>query len=794
MQQSIDHLIDRDFHEIFKYIRKNYLVFLISGLVLLSIAFVYNQISIPKFKITAQVLIKSENSAERGGISNVLNLNLLGDNTNFNNELLKIKTIPFIEKVVQNLDLEVTYFSKGTFKFSDLYTDSPIKVIFVSDHPQPIGGNFELELLDNDEFMLTLKEDQMASYNYAKKRYLGSLPKINIKQKGKFGQLIENKYFSFVIKADSAKIGIYKKNKVFFRFNSISDLALAYQKSLNIEPINEKVTSGIITYDDSNADKGIDIINTLCNVYIEEDLSKRNHLANVTIQYIDKLLSEVTDSLSNSEKELQKIKSTNQIFDVGQQSNAINQQLIDIDKQKSDIHSKIRYYNYVKGHLNENKSLNALIVPSSIGINDASLSNLITELLNLTTEKSSYVDNSQEKSPQLKIINSKIESIKNSIYQNINYLLKTLEINESELQSQANKLNFEISKMPVTQRQLLVYERKFKLNDAIYTFLQEKRAEANITMASNISTIEIIEPAVNLGKVFPKKSQNFAFALILSILLPIVLLSVYNRFRVTFANYEEITKITSFPILGKLLHSHKKDQWNITESANTPYVESLRSLRTNLDYFIRNTTRQVILITSSTENEGKSFTAYNLALGFSLLKKKTLLIGFDLRKPTKYLGLDATDMIGITSYYIGKATLDDIIVKTDNPKLDVIPAGKIPPNPAELIELDKTKEIFNTLKNMYDYIIVDTSPMHYFTDAFLLMKHSDIKLIVARHNITNRHIFSKLIANIEEKNIANVALIYNDIPVEGEYKYGYKYYNQSNKKSKKKSKGQSNNV
>ena len=786
MQKNLNHFVDRDFSEIFKYFKKNIALFIIVGIVFMAIAFVYNKIAIPRYKITSQILIKAEDQNQRQSLSNVMNFSILGDNTNFNNELLKIKTIPFIEQVIENLNIEVCYFDKGTFKYTELYHDSPIKVIYVSDHPQLLGLMFELQILNSKEYILTAKGNDIYTYNYSLRKHLTSMPEINITKRGKFGDLIETNVFSFVIKLD--RHPSFGKDKIYFNFSSINDLALSYQKSLNIEPINDKVTSGIITYEDSNSDKGTDIINTLCNVYIDEDLKKRNHLANVTIQYIDKLLGEVSDSLSNSEKELQRIKSSNQIFDVGQQSTAINQQMIELDKQKSDIRTRIRYYNYVKAHLNDNKSLNDLLIPSSIGINDLTLSNLITELSNLTTERNSYIDNNQEKNPQLKIILSKIESIKNSIYGNINYILKTLEINESEMQSQSNKLSAEISKMPVTQRQMLVFERKFKLNDAIFTFLQERRAEANITMASNISNIEILEPAVDLGKVFPKKGQNYIFAFILALVLPVVISSIYSRFRITFAGVDEVSKLTTFPILGKLLHSHKKDQWTVSESSNTPYIESMRSLRTNLDYFIRNTTRQVILISSTSENEGKSFTALNLASGFALLRKKTLLLCFDLRKPTQYLGLDATNMIGITSYYIGKATLDDIIIKTDNDRLDIIPAGNIPPNPSELIELDKTRDIFNTLKNMYDYIIVDSPPLYYFTDAFLLMKHSDIKLLVVRHNITKRNIFNTLIGNIEEKEISNVGIIYNDLPVEGDYKYGYKYYAQGNKKTRKKKK------
>lgn len=780
MQKTLNHYVDRDFSEILKYFRKHIVLFIFVGLILISLAVLYNKLSTPRYKITSQIMIKPEDQNQTRSLSNVLNFSILGDNTNFNNELLKIKSIPFIEQVIENLDIDVCYFEKKTFRFSELYHNSPIRVIYVKDHPQLIGIMFELQILNSKEYILTAFGNDANTYNYATRKYMTQMPEVKFYKRGKFNEIVETNLFSFVIKLE--KHPSYVKDFVYFNFSSVGDLAQTYQKAINIEPINEKVTSGIITYEDSNPEKGTDIINTLCAVYIDEDLKKRNHLANITIKYIDKLLGEVSDSLSNTERELQRIKTNNQIFDVGQQSSAINQQLIDIDKQKSDIHSRIRYYNYVKAHLLDNKSINDILIPSAIGINDVTLSTMISELSTLTTDRNSYIDNSQGKNPQVKILNSKIESIKNSIYGNINYILKTLEINESEMQSQSNKLNSEISKMPVTQRQMLVYERKFKLNDAIYTFLQERRAEANITMASNISNIEIVEPAVNVGKIFPKNSQNILFAIILALILPAVFSSIYARFRVTFADVDELMKLTSFPVLGRLLHAHNRNLWSFSETTNNPYTESLRSLRTNLDYFIRNTTRQVILISSCSENEGKSFTAFNLASSFAMLRKKTVLICFDLRKPTQYMGHDAANMIGITSYYIGKATLDDIIIKTDNEKLDIIAAGNIPPNPSELIELDKTREIFNNLKNIYDYIIVDSPPLFYFTDAFLLMKHSDIKLLIVRNNYSKKRIFTTLIKNIEEKEITNVGIIYNDIPIEGEYKYGYNYYVHGNKK------------
>jgi tyrosine-protein kinase Etk/Wzc len=275
--------------------------------------------------------------------------------------------------------------------------------------------------------------------------------------------------------------------------------------------------------------------------------------------------------------------------------------------------------------------------------------------------------------------------------------------------------------------------------------------------------------------IFPKKYQNLIFAFILSLIIPLVIISVYDRLRSSFGSYDEVSKYSSRPLLGKILHTTKKTI-KASSQESSPYLESLRLLRTNLDFFIRDSQRRVILVTSSIENEGKSFTAYNLAMSFALLKKSVVLVTFDLRKPSNYPGLSVENMIGITSYYIGKATMEDIIVHTEVERMDIIPAGKLPPNPAELIELERTKDIINQLKHRYDYIILDTPPIYYFTDTFLLMKHADINLLVIRHNVTNKNIFSRTIHSIEEKNIPNVALVYNDIPVESNYKYGYKYY------------------
>ena len=219
---TLDRFIDRDFNEIFKFFRKNYLIFLITGFILIAFTFVFNQTSVPRYKITSQVLIKQDDPNQNKNMGNVLSFNILGDNTNFNNELVKIKSIPFIEKVIENLNLQLTYYEKNTFRYSELYNDAPVTVNYVPTHAQIINAMFEIEFISNTEYYLSVSGKDLSCYNYALKRYAKNIPQIDFKKRLKFGDLVENDGFSFIVKIDSAKIVDYKKKKVYFNFSSIN--------------------------------------------------------------------------------------------------------------------------------------------------------------------------------------------------------------------------------------------------------------------------------------------------------------------------------------------------------------------------------------------------------------------------------------------------------------------------------------------------------------------------------------------------------------------------------------------
>jgi len=345
------------------------------------------------------------------------------------------------------------------------------------------------------------------------------------------------------------------------------------------------------------------------------------------------------------------------------------------------------------------------------------------------------------------------------------------------------KIQGQISQMPKTEQQLGGFERKYRLNDAIYNYLLEKRAEAKITQASNLPDDIIIEPAMQAGggPVSPNTTKNYIMAFLLGIGLPFSYLITRKVLNNKIESQESIERITNIPVLGKILHNYKKSSNVVFEYPKSPIAESYRVLRTNFDFAMKGGSHKVIMITSCIAGEGKSFNAMNVAMSYAQLGRKTLLINFDLRKHASYFNRQDDNSVGMSSFLINKVSLKEIILKSPDEKLDFINSGPIPPNPAELLALEETKKMINGLKDQYEYIIIDTPPLAQVTDGFLLMETADLKVVVVRYNFSKKKVLSMVLKDLKHKNIEDVCLVLNDNRIKSD-QYGYGYgYNKKNK-------------
>lgn len=776
---------DNDLKKVAELLLRNYKLFIFSMFIAISVAFLLNRYLVPVSKIAASVLIKEKNDQSgSAGVNDFLNSSLFGKNENFQNELWVFQSLPVFKNTVKNINLSVSYYQKKDFQVIDVYNEAPFRILFSPLHVQPLGIRFFITFYKGGNFKIKAESKKANFYNYNTEEYVYQKDNWSFEANGKPGILIETQDLAFIVKLDSVKrINDEEASSYSFEFADQNALSEYYKSHFKFDVVDKKATVIEISMESESVSKGIDLINGVMDEYSRQNLERKNHIAGITIDYIDQQLGEISDSLSMTESNLQRFRSANQLLNVAEQSTGISAQYVDLQNKRAELITRKRYYDYVADYLVKNDDYSGMMVPSSIGIQDQILTSLITELIAAQAQRSNLIENKQEKNPLVNKLSIKIDNIRKTIADNISAVRQTTDISIDEMNKRVSKIEAQITNLPKTEQQLGGFERKYKLNDAIYNYLLEKRAEAKITKASNLPDDIIIEPArqVGGGPIFPNPNKNYLIALFLGMGLPFGFLIIRKALNTKIETQENIERMTNLPVLGKIIHNHKKTNNVVFEYPKSPIAESYRVLRTNLDFSMKGGSHKVILVTSCITGEGKSFNAINIAMSYAQLGRRTILLDFDLRKQTSYFNRQEETTLGLSSYLIKKASLKDIISKSPDNKLDYIPSGPIPPNPAELLAQDETKNMISELKNQYDYIIIDTPPLAQVTDGFLIMERSDLKVIVVRYNYSKKKVLSMVLKDLKHKNIENLCIVLNDNRIKSDqYGYGYGY----NKKGK----------
>ena len=776
---------------------KKYYIYCV--LILLFLAFVYNRYSKTMYKNQTIVYVSKnkENSFLSPPQDLSFNFGMFSGQNIIDNEIEIIKSFTLVRTVINSMDLKVTYYAfknsplaellKDTplVRKRELYNDSPIKVIIDPSFLQPVNTDFQINILNSESFEIAVYGKSKYLYNYIDDRVESMANEVIFKKRYNFGDKIQTRYFNIsIIKTNAFDENFTKENSLHFTFNNINWLTLDYISRLSAEPTSQTSTLINVTLKGIHSDRITDFLNTLTSLYMERNLEKKNMTALNTVDFIDTQIADISDSLSIAENKLRNFRSSNQVMDLSYQGQQIFEKLSTLETEKANITMQKRYYTYLKDYLDNNPDVTDILVPSSMNVVDPILNNLITQLIAFNAERASSTN------PQniyLSSLNLRIDNIKKTIRENVNNSLNTINISMNEINYRISTLSNQVSQMPKTELQLKGIERKFTLNDAIYTFLLQKRSEAQIARASSMPDYEIIDPAryATAFPIAPKKRLNLFFALVLGLLIPSSFIMGRDFFNNKITDPEEIESITHFPILGNVFHNFRRTSLVVNQYPNSSVTESFRALRTNFEFFSDGGQKQVLLLTSTSSGEGKSFCAINLASAFALNGSRTVLLEFDLRRPKIHQEFGSSNMIGISSYLIDKAIIEDIIMPTQIENLDLISAGPAAPNPAELIASEKTSEFLMKLKEMYDYIIIDSAPAGVLTETYQLMKYSDVNIFVTRIDETLREAFKNTIKAIETNKFSNLAILINDVNAKRDaYKYGYdnKYYTDDRKR------------
>ncbi len=715
----------------------------------------------PEYQISAQLLISDDDDSrasigsDDGAYSGVT----LGTQNKVENQLIILKSTNQIVKTLKQLDFSVSYYQKGLFLTNEIYNKTPIEVIPDTSEFRLPYNTFCIEFINQNEFYLTIDEN---------KKY---------KKIGKLFEKITEPGFSFTIQPVEKKIKnkSYVNNTYCFKFNTLNSLVNRYKRKIKIQSLGRSSIYEI-SITENSIQKGIDFLNILTQNSVNYTLEKKNQIANNTIQFIDNQLIGVTDSLANAKKVLQNFRSRNEVVDVSMQGQMISQQSQDLESQRHEIAQELDYYNYLLDYVqNKRGNEETLTPPSSQNVTDPLLSQLIGELSSLNAEKASLLFNSSSENPNVTRINRRIQSIKNSIVENTKNLITTTQRSLNDIDKRLMKLSYEIRKLPQKEQMLSDIQKKFETSDEIHTHLLERRYNAELAKAANMPDNEIIEYAGAVGKVKPNTLHIIFIVVLLGIGFPSVIIFLIIFLNEKIQDKDDLEGI-QYPVIGTVpQQKNKKKGLEIINNPHSAIAETYRTIRTSLEFYSTEDNCKTILVTSSIPNEGKSFTASNLAISYAQLGKKTIIIGFDMRKPTLHqiLNLKSNNK-GLSRFLINNKenNRNGLIERSKVPNLDVVFAGDVPPNPVELIAGEKTQLLFSQLKQLYDIIILDTPPIGLVTDAIILSAHADVNILVTRHNVTPQKTLEEILLDDNVKKMKNLNVLINALPMK---KWGYSY-------------------
>lgn len=743
----------------------NWYWFAISLLLALILSYGMNRYSPKVYTVASTLLIKDDMNGGIGGIATsvIPGGDIFRNQQNLKNEMEILKSFSLNKKVMEKLeDFHVQYMGVGRRGIveSVLYKDCPFIVKYDSLKNQNKGVKVGITILNENEYNIEL--------NGGKK----------IKRTVKFGERFSESGFDFILHKRYDNKPLFSKeesNIYYFVFKDPASLANEYRAKLVVAPRDKDASLVTLTVSGFVPRQESDYLNMLMDVYIFDGLEYKKQIAEKTIEFINEQLNVVSDSLEVAAKKLESFRMANSFIDLKNEVNSIQTKVDKAKQEKAMYNLQLQYYNYLSQYLEERNSNGAIISPTIIGITDQLLISLVGELTNLQRKKEEMGLNIGDNQPAIELINQQMASTQSALKESVKNCIAALNLSLALAEEDIASGVEEINTLPSTEKTFISIQRQFDLNNTIYTYLLEKRAESGIAKASTLPDNRPIDYAQLRGQIKPKERKNYLIAIALGLLIPAVIIALIDFLNDKVIDKKDLLRKTKVPIIGFISHSDSKNEIVVVEKPGSALSESFRSVRTALKYYVKENEVCVIAISSAISSEGKTFISVNLASIIAMLGKKVLLIGLDLRKPRINRILEYEKSPGMSSYLSGNCEYEEIIKKTQVENLFYTPSGPVPPNPAELIEKDRMTIFMERARKEFDYIIFDTPPVAIVTDAILLSKFADINLFVVRQrysSINTLELVEQLRLNGE---VRNMAIVLNDISLSGYYGYGLRY-------------------
>ncbi len=758
----------------------NWQWFLLSLIIFISAALLYLRYAEPVYEVSARMLIKDQqrrnnNSAQM--LANVQDLGFLTNSTGIDNEVEVLRSRVLLRDVVRELKLYTEYRREGRVHHSIVYKEQPVNVDLDPIHLDSL----DINLLEKEQY-ITMKIWKVDSVIKVEGNTVvnGAIAESFTHDCVEFPDTFETSLGTVTM---TSALGRQWKEKESFFATIRPPMAVAtnYLAKLNVEPTSKLTSIAQLTLKDNNYRRAMDFLSQLTVCYNRQANADKNEVALRTEEFINERMNKINSELGMAESEIESFKQRNAVTSLADASQSV-QMTNQISTRLAEAEAKVQMLDYLRDYVN-NPANNHEVIPSNVGLQDAASIQLINNYNKEVQDRNRLLKAASEQAPQVLTLTATIEELRQSIKVALMQARRTADIERAGILSQFSKYQERVSAAPVQERVLTQVGRQQDVHSSLYMLLLQKREENSIALAATADNGKLIDEPLVEGRVSPKKSIILLGALVLAFLIPGLIIWILNFFRYKIEGHEDVARLTDLPIIADvaIASDNVKSKAGIVVQANknNQIDEIFRSMRSNIQFMLKEN-QKVILFTSSTSGEGKTFNAANLAVSFALLGKKVILCGLDIRKPALGRLFGISDRFeGITSLLtLSKVTPEDLeaqITKSAvNENLDLLLAGPTPPNPTELLARDTFADIVQMLRDRYDYIIFDTAPVGLVTDSIQIAHHADLTVFVCRADYTPKTSFGLLNSLAKDGKMPNPCVVLNGIDM-SQRKYGYYY-------------------
>lgn len=771
-----------DFATIYTVLILNWKWFVLSLIICMGAAHIYLRYATPIYQSAAKLLIKDDEgsgSSFKGSnsIMSATNLGIISNSNGIDNEMEILKSRTLAQQTVYDLKLYVNYRHEGKLKDHVLYGDQEVNIDMDLEHLKKLNAPMNLKITrEGRNYHVT------GSYYVPIDNNSFKPEAVNI-----------DKTFSALPATIGTRVGVVRftqnGNYMLRDGESLKATMIApeiaagkYVGNLNVTESSKTTTIVDLVLNDEIPQRAIDYLKQLAIVYNRQANEDKNEIAVRTEQFINQRLEKINAELGSTEGQLENYKKRNNMVELKTNATQAVANADQYAQKLSEANTQVALLDELTKYMNEPSNRHQPI-PSNVGLSDASATSLINEYNKIALQRNQLLHSASENSPTVTPLTAQLDDLNSSIKRAMTQARAGLKIQRNSIAAQAGKYEGQINNTPEQERMLTQIGRQQEVKSGLYLMLLQKREENSISLAATADKGKLIDTPVFTGKVTPKNSIIMLIALILGLAIPAGILFLLEFFRYKIEGHNDVEKLTNLPIIADVAIASERAKTKadivVHENKNNLMEEIFRSLRTNLQFLLKQHDK-VIMFTSTTSGEGKTFIASNVAISFALLGKKVVLVGLDVRKPRLAELFEIDDHHhGITNLLVKDEVnwsdvKEQIIPSGINDKLDILMAGPVPPNPGELVTRESLDQTMEQLKEHYDYILIDTAPVGLVTDTLALGRISNATVYVCRADFTQKASFGLINSLSMEKKLPNMSIVLNGVDL-SKKKYGYYY-------------------